>query len=293
MTIDGSSVQWLVTHGLILVIGLAILLVVYRASLSAIHRLVPTLITAQATSLRPEAASPEEVAKRALTIEDLLTKLLRVVVLSLIVALVLAVLDLWTLLAGIAVILVAVVFATKDVVLDYVVGLLIFIEGPFFKGDYVVVPGHPGIEGVVEEVGLRRTVLRDGIGAAHAVSNGYIRLSSNRTRLFSVAVADVVVLHAADLDRAIGVMRAVTEARRDDADWADKVDADASVDVSVNAIGLDGAAVRTQVPVRTGMQGPVASELRRRLANAFVKEGIATGRWDTPMPIVTSTQGGQ
>jgi hypothetical protein len=38
-------------------------------------------------------------------------------VLSLIVALVLAVLDLWTLLAGIAVILVAVVFATKDVVL--------------------------------------------------------------------------------------------------------------------------------------------------------------------------------
>ena len=101
---------------------------------------------------------------------------------------VLAVFELWGVLAAIVLIVVAIVFATRDVVLDYVMGFLILIEGPFFKGDYVAVGGHPGFEGVVEEIGLRRTMLRDGIGSSHAVSNGLIRLSSNQTRLFSVAV---------------------------------------------------------------------------------------------------------
>ena len=60
---------------------------------------------------------------------------------------VLAVFDLWAILAAIVVIVVAVVFATQDVVLDYVMGFLILVEGPYFKGDYVSVGGQPGTEG--------------------------------------------------------------------------------------------------------------------------------------------------
>ena len=85
--------------------------------------------------------------------------------------------------------------------LDYVMGFLLLVEGPFFKGDYVVVRDHTGVEGVVEEIGLRRTPLRDQNGSSHAVSNGPIRLSSNLTRLFSVAVVELHVMRAADLDR--------------------------------------------------------------------------------------------
>ena len=89
-----------------------------------------------------------------------------------------AILEWWTILAAIPVlVIVAVVFATRDVVLDYVMGFLILLEGPFFKGDYIAVNGHPGVEGVVEEIGLRRTLLRDALGASHAVSNGFVRVS--------------------------------------------------------------------------------------------------------------------
>ena len=197
MSLDGGLVQWIVVRGLILVVGTALLLLVYRVGMSAIHRLVPAVMTGQAAHLLPGSTRADELGKRSRTIEDLLARLLRVAVLAGIVTLVLVVLELWPVLALIVILLVAVVFATKDVVLDYVMGLLILIEGQFFMGDYVVVPGHTGVEGVVEEIGLRRTVLRDGFGAAHAVSNGLIRLSSNRTRLFSAAVADVFVLHAA------------------------------------------------------------------------------------------------
>jgi len=285
MSLDGDLIQWIVVRGLILVIGTALLLLVYRVGSSAIHRLVPAVMTGQATHLLPGSTRADELGKRSRTIEDLLARLLRVGVLAGIVTLVLVVLELWPVLALIVVLLVAVVFATKDVVLDYVMGLLILIEGHFFKGDYVVVPGHAGVEGVVEEIGLRRTVLRDGFGAAHAVSNGFIRLSSNRTRLFSAAVVDVFVLHAADLDRAISLGRSVAEDLGRDEGWAERLDPELPVDVSVVAIGLDGALVRITQQVQTGLHGIVASELRRRVAAAFVGAGIATGRFDTPIRI--------
>ena len=153
MELNGT-LSWLIGRGAVLLIGVAILLVIYRVGISAIHRIVPAVIDAQATHLPSGSSSAEEVSKRIVTIEDLLRKLLRVGVLAGLVVLALGVFELWAVLAGIALLIVAVVFATRDVVLDYVMGFLILVEGRYFKGDYLVVNGHPGIEGVVEEIGL-------------------------------------------------------------------------------------------------------------------------------------------
>jgi small-conductance mechanosensitive channel len=139
----------------------------------------------------------------------------------------------------------------------------------------------------VEEIGLRRTLLRDALGSSHAVSNGFVRVSSNLTRLFSVAVVELHILHAGELDRALAIASRVASEMRDDAAWADRFLADAPADLWVTGIGLDGATIRLQQPVPTGAQMAVASELRRRLAAALVTASIGTGRWDTPMPILT------
>jgi moderate conductance mechanosensitive channel len=287
MELNGETLRWILGHGASLLIGTLVLLVVYRVGVSAIHRLVPAVIRAQADHLPSGSSSDEEVGKRIRTIEDLLLRLLRMGVLAGFVVMVLAVFELWSLLTLIGLVLVAIVFATRDVVLDYVMGFLILIEGPFFKGDYVAVGGHPGIEGVVEEIGLRRTLLRDGMGSSHAVSNGIIRLSSNQTRLFSMAVVDFHVLHTGDLDAALDTSARVAGEMRADAAWSDQFLADAATDIWVTGIGMDGASIRLQQRVSTGAQGPVASELRRRLASAMVATSIGTGRWDTPMPIVS------
>ena len=279
--------RWVLGRGAALLIGALVLVLIYRIGVTAIHRIVPAVINAQATHLPSGSSSADEVGKRIGTIDDLLLKLLRVAVLAGFVALGLAVFDLWTVLAAIVLVIVAIVVATRDVVLDYVMGFLILVEGPYFKGDYVVVSGHSGIEGNVEEIGLRRTTLRDGMGSSHSVSNGLIRLSSNRTRLFSVAVVDLNVLHAGELDRAIAAAAHVADEMRRDAAWADSFDADAPIDIQVIGIGTDGASIRLLQRVPTGAQGPVASELRRRLAAALVEVSIGTGRWDTPVPIVT------
>ena len=227
--------------GAALLVGTVVLLVVYRIGVSAIHRVVPAVINAQATHLPSGSSSDDEVGKRITTIEDLLLRLLRVGVLAGLVVMALAVFELWTILAAIVLVIVAIVFATRDVVLDYVMGFLILVEGPFFKGDYVAVNGHPGVEGVVEEIGLRRTLLRDGLGSSHAVSNGFIRLSSNLTRLFSVAVVDLHVLRAQPTSiAALAIAARVADEMRGDPAWADTFIADAATDIWVTGIGMDG-----------------------------------------------------
>ncbi len=286
-----DTVRWLVGRGAILLVGAAILLLLYRIGVIAIHRFVPAVIKAQATHLPSGSGSTDEVDKRIRTIEDLLLKLLRVGVLAGLIALALAVFELYTILAAIVLLIVAVVFATRDVVLDYVMGFLILVEGPYFKGDYIAVNGHPGAEGVVEEIGLRRTMLRDATGSSHAVSNGYIRLSTNLTRLFSVAVVDLHILRAGQLDEALAIVARVADEMRADDAWSDRLITEARADVWVTAVGMDGASITIQQRVPTGAQMAVASELRRRLAAALVAASIGTGRWDTPMPIVTQTSG--
>ena len=286
MELNGT-LGWLIGRGAALLIGVVILLAIYRAGVSVIHRFVPAVINAQATHLPSGSSSAEEVSKRIITIEDLLRKLLRVGVLAGLIVVALGVFELWVVLAGIALLIVAIVFATRDVVLDYVMGLLILIEGPYFKGDYVVVNGHPGIEGIVEEIGLRRTLLRDAMGSSAAVSNGFVRLPCNLTRLYSVAVVDLHVPHAGQLDEALATAGRVASEMREDPSWVDRIDADTPTDVWVTGIGMDGAMIRLQQRVPAGAQAAVASEFRRRLAAALVAGSIGTGRWDTPMPIVS------
>jgi len=176
MTLN-ELIRWLLIHGLTLVVGAVVLLVAYRIGTSAIHRIVPGVLRAQAAHLPPTTGTTIDVDKRVQTIEDLLLRLLRVVILALLGALVLAVFELWSLLVAIVIVIAAVVFASKEVVQDYVMGFLNLVEGPFFKGDWVRVGGPGAVEGVVEEIGLRRTLLRDGFGTMHAVANGLIRQS--------------------------------------------------------------------------------------------------------------------
>jgi small-conductance mechanosensitive channel len=280
-----EALRWLVSRGLSLLIGGAAILLLYRVGVSAVHRFVPSVLRAQAAHLPAGSTPGAEVDKRIATIEDLLIRLLRLTAVALLGALVLAVFDLWSILAGIVLIIVALLFATQDVVLDYVMGFLILVEGPYFKGDWVKVGAPGGVEGEVEEIGLRRTVLRDALGSVHAVSNGLIRQSSNVTRVFSVATVEIQVPQAADLERALEIAARVAREMREDPEWKDRFLEDAQTDIWVIGISIDGASFRIQQRVPTGTHGPVASELRRRVAAALVSASIGMGRWDTPLPI--------
>lgn len=164
-------IGWLLTRGLILLVGFVVLLFLYRLGTSAIHRGIPRLLRAQAEHMPADSGSADEVAKRIATIEDLLTRLLRVVVIALLGSLALAVFDLWTVLAVIVLVVVAITFATQDVVLDYVMGFLTLVEGPFFKGDW---------SGSVARVASRARSRRSAFGG-RCCATGWVRCTRSRT----------------------------------------------------------------------------------------------------------------
>ena len=163
-------------------------------------------------------------------------------------------------------------------------GILILVEGPYYRGDWIRVPGPAGlVEGEVEEIGLRRTVLRDRTGIVHAVGNGLIRQSSNLTRVFSVAGAEVQILRTQGLDRAIVLASRIGREIQVDPDWADHV-VEGPVETWVTALTVDGAIVHVQIRVLPNALWPLTGELRQRLATALAAESIGVGRWDIPVP---------
>ena len=274
---------WIARHGIVLIVGGVILFAIYRFALGMTHRVVLGLLKVQQATLEAGSYPAEEQQKRAVTLEVILGKMIRAGFLVALVILVLGVFDLWPLLAGLGLVAAALTLAGQAIVLDYLMGILILVEGPYYKGDWISVQANPGsmVEGEVDEIGLRRTTLRDGLGALHSVSNGLIRASSNLTRLYSIASVDVQILRPQDLDRAIAVAGRVGRELDDDQALGGRL-VESPIDTWVTALTLDGATIRLQRRVPPGVRLEANSELRRRLSLAFAAESIGTGRWDSP-----------
>jgi small conductance mechanosensitive channel len=266
---------WLVTDGIRLLIAAAVLFLVYRFASPAIHRVVMGTLQFQQAALPAGSAPAEELTKRAATLEQVIRRLLRATVILVMVIIVFDALDLWPLLAGLGLVGAAITLAGQAIVLDYLTGILILIEGPYYQGDWIRIPGPAGpVEGEVEEIGLRRTVLRDRNGVVHAVGNGLIRQSSNLTRVYSVAGTDLQVREAHDLDRAIEVASRVGRELQQDPEWSRYV-IDGPVETWVTALTPDGATIRVQLRVLPSAPYLLTSELRKRLADALATESPA------------------
>jgi moderate conductance mechanosensitive channel len=279
-----DALQWIAVRGLALLIVVAILLVVYRIGLIAIRRLLPRVMAVPPAALGSEGTSEAELAKRTATIQDLLIRLLRLAVAIGVVVGALAIFDLWAMVAGIGLVLAAFLLASQEIVLDYAMGLFILVEGQFYRGDWIKTDdGTLVIEGEVQEVGLRRTVLRDVDGAVHSVSNGLIRAASNLTRAYSVALVEVDVLRTADLERAMEVARSVLSSI---------AGSDAQSNVVVTHVGSIANTIRATYRVPPDQRWTATAELRRRLAAAMTEASIPISPWDAPQPVVVQNPEG-
>ena len=81
--------------------------------------------------------------------------------------------------AGLGVIGIAVGLGAQTLVKDWLAGVFVVLENQYSQGDAVRIGG---VEGVVEDFSLRRTVLRDADGSVHSVPNGQIIVSTNLSR---------------------------------------------------------------------------------------------------------------
>ncbi len=93
-------------------------------------------------------------------------------------------------------------FGARLVIGDYLSGLSFLFEDTFAVGEKVEISGTPAIEGVVEAINLRTTLLRSPSGELYIVPNGEIRAVRNFSRgKFSIANVTLKI-HGTDLELA-------------------------------------------------------------------------------------------
>ena len=262
--------QWFSSNLILLLIVAALLIVLYAYSSRIVHSAVTKALSAQAGQIEEGGVEAAELAKRAATLEGLVTALLRIFVVAVIVTLIIGFFGLWSLLAGIGLLLAALTLAGQSIVLDYLMGILVIVEGQFFNGDAIAVGA---VSGTVEQVGLRRTVVRDPSGTVHSISNGELRIVSNRTRVFAAAEVRVVGIREADLDRVIDIMDRVGRDVADDPAFSVAVLEAPALAFIEDPDDLGNTAIM-RGKVVASERWRVAGEVRRRLNRAFVAEGI-------------------
>jgi small-conductance mechanosensitive channel len=277
--VDTSTLEsWFDANWIALLVVAAILLLLYAYSARIVRATVSRALAAQSRSVVPGSVEAAELQKRSDTLESLVTSILRLAVASAIVILLIGLLGLWPLLAGIGLVLAALTLAGQSIVLDYLMGVVIILEGSFFKGDSIAVGT---IAGTVEEVGLRRTTVRSPDGTVHSISNGELRIVSNRTRLFAGAEVRIDGIRQEDLEQVIAIM--------------DRVGAEIARDPQLGPAILEvpgfrfaddpddlGLSATMRGKVVASERWAVSTELRRRLNQAFLAEGIELNKRGIP-----------
>lgn len=93
----------------------------------------------------------------------------------------------------------AIGLAAKTFIEDFISGIFILAENVFNIGDYVSIAGK---DGVVEDVGLRITVIRDFNGELHTIPNNLIKIVTNRSKNIQRALVEVQISYESDLAKA-------------------------------------------------------------------------------------------
>jgi small conductance mechanosensitive channel len=167
----------------------------------------------------------------------------------------------------------AIGFGAQTMVKDVINGFFILVENQYDIGDTVRIAG---VSGVVEEISLRRTTLRDGDGTLHIVPNSAIQIVSNMTRDWSQVTLHVAADYKENSDRVVELLKEIaTEIYNDPAIKGDMV-AEPQVP-GIERVRGNEVDYLMLVKVRPGKQYGVARELRRRIKVCFEKNNIKAG----------------
>lgn len=215
---------------------------------------------------------PNEEAQRRKTLATVLTTagLITIVAITLMMVMDEVGLPLGPLLATAGVASLAIGFGAQTLVKDVISGIFILVENQYAIGD-VIEAG--GVNGVVEQVNVRTTILRDLHGVVHVIPNGEIRVLSNKTKGWSRAVLEIGVSYREDPDRVIAVLQEVGREVFEDPVFGALLLEEPSVP-GVEAFGDSAVAIRMMTKTVPLKQWDVARELRRRIKLRFDAEGI-------------------
>ena len=269
-----TTLSWIIgTPFKIVVISIAALLL-NRWARRAIRRSMDRLGSAGADSgdrLMSER-SQQRAEQRAKTIGSLLRSLSTGLIFGVAVVMILETLgiSIVPIIASAGILGLAIGFGAQSVVEDFLRGIFMLAEDQFGVGDRVDVGS---VNGFVERVTLRTTVIKDPNGTLWHIPNSEISHVANETQESARAVVEMTIAYDADIDAAIEALGQAANAASSHPDWVDRVVQQPQVR-GVQSLTYNDVTIRTQVWVDAAARRQFERHLRKFLKDGLDRAGI-------------------
>lgn len=214
--------------------------------------------------------------KREQTLINLLSTASAVLLWTIAVIAILSILEvnIAALMTGAGLIGIVVGFGAQSSIKDFLAGVFIIAEDQYRVGDIVTLYADGNlISGVVEDITIRITRLRDLDGNMYIVPNGSTNIVNNRTFEYANVNVDIGVAYESDVDTVERVINEVGKQLAEDEAWKEDIFEPIQF---LRVDGFEDSAVRIKAlgKVRPAKQWDIAGEFRRRTKKAFEKNGI-------------------
>lgn len=167
-------------------------------------------------------------------------------------------------------------FGAQSLIKDLTTGIFIISENQYRIGDEVTLGAGMGlgqIDGTVEDLTIRTTVLRDMSGNVHHVPNGNIGVTTNKTLGYSQLNEEIVVHFDTDMDKLADVIQNVGEEMQALPQMQSRIIRAPHLD-GVKGFTEKGIAVRILARTNAAAQWKTRSEFYRLLQKALAKNNI-------------------
>ncbi len=176
-------------------------------------------------------------------------------------------LDVSALIAGAGVVGLAIGFGAQGLVSDVVTGFFLLLERQMDVGDVVTLSTY---NGVVEEVGLKTTKLRDFDGTLHYIPNRQIASLSNHSRGNMRALVDISVPYEEDVDYAISIIQRICdEIKQTNPNLVEGPDV-----IGVQLLGQSEVSIRVIAQTVNGEQYGVERIIKKAINEAFTSHEL-------------------
>jgi len=174
------------------------------------------------------------------------------------------------LLAAAGVVGVAFGFGGQYLIRDLISGLFIILENQYRIGDIVCFDGTCGL---VEDISLRMTTLRDLDGTVHHIPYGEITKVSNLSKDFARINLNIGVSYSANLEKVIEVVNSVGHNLANDPNWKDIIIKEPQF-LRVDDFADSSVIIKILGETTPANQWAATGELRKRIKIAFDDNGI-------------------
>ena len=260
-----NLMPWLFTHGIKIILILLAAYVISRIGKKFINRTIKKAV---------KHTDREAEVKRENTLIRIFSGILNIIIWAIAIMMVLPEfgVNIGPILASAGILGVALGFGAQWMVRDFLAGLFIILENQYRIGDVVCLDDTCG---GVEDITLRKTVLRDLDGQVHHIPNGSFKKAANLTGDFSRAHMNISVAYKEDIDKVMALINKAGKEMAEESPWKEYIIKPIQVaGPGPNKFGDSGIEIKVLGETKPLKQWDTLKEFRRRIKIAFDREGI-------------------